>query len=159
MGPWRAGCGESRTSGSEGGPEKPTDRKTAGRSGPTPTLVGPLTGPQPGGRREAIPYTERLAEDGVVNSVGSRGDNALAETIDGLYKNELIRNKGPWRGHNDLELTTLEWVDCFNHRRIFHDLGPIPPAELEANHYRQTVPTISSGTQTVNRPWNVVGSD
>jgi putative transposase len=99
----------------------------------------------------SIRYTERLAEDGVVNSVGSRGDsydNALAETINGLYKTELVRNNGPWRGLDDLELATLEWVDWFNHRRLFHDLGRIPPAEFEANHYRQTVPTNRSGTPT-----------
>lgn len=89
----------------------------------------------------SIRYTERLAENGVVASVGSRGDsydNALAETIIGLYKTELIRNRGPWRRLDDLELATLEWVDWFNHRRLFHELGRIPPAEYEANHYRQT---------------------
>ena len=88
----------------------------------------------------AIRYTERLAENGVVNSVGSRGDsydNAMAESIIGLYKTELVRNKGPWRGLDDLELATLEWVDWFNHRRLFHDLGRIPPAEAEDIHYRQ----------------------
>jgi putative transposase len=88
----------------------------------------------------AIRYTERLAEVGVVSSVGSRGDsydNALAETIIGLYKTELVRNRGPWRGLDDLELATLEWVDWFNHRRLFHELGRIPPAEFEDRHYRQ----------------------
>jgi len=88
----------------------------------------------------SIRYTERLAADGVVNSVGSRGDsydNALAETINGLYKTELVRNKGPSRGLEDLELATLEWVDWFNHHRLFEDLGRIPPAEFEADHYRQ----------------------
>ena len=88
----------------------------------------------------SIRYTERLAENGVVGSVGSRGDsfdNALAETIIGLYKTELVRNQGPWRGLDDLELATLEWVDWFNHRRLFHELGRIPPAEYETNHYRQ----------------------
>lgn len=82
----------------------------------------------------AIRYTERLAETGVVNSVGSRGDsfdNALAETINGLYKTELVRNKGPWRGLDDLELATLEWVDWFNHRRLLEPLGHVPPAEFE----------------------------
>ena len=91
----------------------------------------------------SIRYTERLAENGVVNSVGSRGDsydNALAETINGLYKTELVRNKGPWRGLDDLELATLEWVDWFNHRRLFHDLGRIPPAEFEDLYYRQPDP-------------------
>ena len=87
----------------------------------------------------AIRNTERLAVNGVVNSVGSRGDsydNALAESINGLYKTELVRNTGPWRGL-DLELAALEWIDCFNHRRLFHELGRIPPAEFETLHYRQ----------------------
>jgi putative transposase len=90
----------------------------------------------------AIRYTERLAEVGVVNSVGSKGDsydNALAESIIGLYKTELIRNRGPWRGLDDLELATLECVDWFNHRRLFHELGRIPPAEFEERYYRQNV--------------------
>ena len=98
----------------------------------------------------AIRYTERLAANGVVNSVGSRGDsydNAMAETINGLYKTELVRNRGPWRGLEDLELATLEWVDWFNHRRLFGELGHVPPAEFEANHYRQTVPSQLAGTQ------------
>jgi len=102
----------------------------------------------------SIRYTERLAECGVVNSVGSRGDsydNALAETMFGLYKTELVRNKGPWRGLDDLELATLEWVDWFNHRRLFGELGNIPPAEFEDLHYRQHVPTKVAKTQT-NQP-------
>ena len=66
-----------------------------------------------------------------------RGVNALAESIIGLYQTELVRNRGPWKGLDDLELATLEWVDWFNHRRLFHELGRIPPAEHEANHYRQ----------------------
>jgi putative transposase len=89
----------------------------------------------------SIRYTERLAQNDIVSSVGSRGDsydNALAETIIGLYKTELVRNRGPWKGLDDLEYATLEWVDWFNHRRIFHELGRIPPTEYEANHYRQT---------------------
>ncbi len=88
----------------------------------------------------SICYSERLAENGVVASVGSRGDsydNALAESIIGLYKTELVRNRGPWQGLDDLELATLEWVDWFNRQRLFHELGRIPPAEYETNHYRQ----------------------
>ena len=88
----------------------------------------------------SIRYSERLAANGVVSSVGSRGDsydNALAESIIGLYKTELVRNRGPWRGLDDLELATLEWVDWFNHRRLYHDLGRVPPAEYEDRHYRQ----------------------
>jgi len=99
----------------------------------------------------AIRYTERLAANGVVNSVGSKGDsydNAMAESIFGLYKTELVRNKGPWRGLDDLELATLEWVDWFNHRRLFHELGRIPPAEFEDRHYRHNNPGHQAETQT-----------
>ena len=99
----------------------------------------------------AIRYTERLAESGVVNSVGSRGDsydNALAESINGLYKTELVRARGPWRGLDDLELATLEWVDWFNHRRLFEDHGRIPPAEFEAIFYRQMSSQPEAETQT-----------
>jgi len=99
----------------------------------------------------SIRYTERLAENGVVASVGSRGDsydNALAESIIGLYKTELVRNRGPWRGLDDLELATLEWVDWFNHRRLFHELGRIPPAEYEENYYVQTESDHQVETQT-----------
>ena len=82
----------------------------------------------------AIRYTERLAEAGAVPSVGSRGDsydNALAESFNGLYKAELIRHRGPWRGLDDVEYATLEYVDWFNHRRLHGELGMIPPAEFE----------------------------
>ena len=102
----------------------------------------------------AIRYTERLAINGVVNSVGSKGDsydNAMAETMFGLYKTELVRNKGPWRGLDDLELATLEWVDWFNHRRLFHDLGRIPPAEYETRYYDQIKPGQQALTQN-NQP-------
>ena len=87
-----------------------------------------------------------------MGSVGSRGDsydNAMAESIIGLYKTELVCNRGPWRGLDDLELATLEWVDWFNHQRLFHDLGRIPPAEHETNHYRQTESDQQVETQTV----------
>jgi putative transposase len=99
----------------------------------------------------AIRYTERLAATGVVNSVGSRGDsydNAMAESIIGLYKTELVRNKGPWRGLDDLELATLEWVDWFNHRRLLEDYGRIPPAEFEAMFYRHTTSADTAETHT-----------
>jgi putative transposase len=99
----------------------------------------------------AIRYTERLAETGAVNSVGSKGDsydNALAETIIGLYKAELVRNRGPWRGLDDLELATLEWVDWFNHRRLFEAHGQIPPAEFEEIYYRQKGSGQQAETQT-----------
>ena len=83
----------------------------------------------------AIRYTERLADAGAVASVGSRGDsfdNALAETIIGLYKTELIRRRGPWKGIDQVEYATLEWVDWFNHRRLLEPIGSVPPAEFEA---------------------------
>ena len=99
----------------------------------------------------SIRYTERLAETGAVNSVGSKGDsydNALAETMIGLYKTELVRNRGPWRGLDDVELATLEWVDWFNHRRLFEAHGQIPPAEFEQLHYRQKNSGQQAETQT-----------
>jgi putative transposase len=88
----------------------------------------------------SIRYTERLAEAGAVTSVGSRGDsydNALAESIIGLYKTELIRKRGPWKTLDDVEYATLEWVDWFNHRRLLETIGYIPPAELEDMYYRE----------------------
>ncbi len=96
----------------------------------------------------SIRYTERLAEAGIEPSVGTVGDsydNALAETIIGLYKTELIRRRGPWKGLDDVEYATLEWVDWFNHRRLLEPIGDIPPAEYEANHYRQTSPAEDAG--------------
>jgi putative transposase len=91
----------------------------------------------------SIRYTERLAEAGAVTSVGSRGDsydNALAETIIGLYKTELIRRRGPWKGIDQVEYATLEWVDWFNHRRLLEPIGHIPPAEFEAAHWGRESP-------------------
>jgi putative transposase len=96
----------------------------------------------------AIRYTERLAEAGAVTSVGSRGDsydNALAETIIGLYKTELIRRRGPWKGIDGVEYATLEWVDWFNHRRLLEPIGHIPPAEFETAHYQREMPHHTAG--------------
>ncbi len=96
----------------------------------------------------AIRYTERLAEAGAVTSVGSRGDsydNALAETIIGLYKTELIRRHGPWKGIDDVEYATLEWVDWFNHRRLLEPIGHVPPAEFEAAYYGEEVLNYTPG--------------
>ena len=83
-------------------------------------------------------YTERLAEAGVEPSVGSVGDsydNALAETINGLYKAEVIHRSGPWKSFDAVEYATLKWVDWFNNRRILGPIGNMPPAEAEANYY------------------------
>jgi putative transposase len=96
----------------------------------------------------AIRYTERLAEAGAVTSVGSRGDsydNALAETIIGLYKTELIRRRGPWKGMDDVEYATLEWVDWFNHRRLLEPIGHVPPAEFEAAFRGEEAPSRTAG--------------
>ena len=92
-----------------------------------------------GSQYVSIRYSERLAEAGVEPSVGSRGDsydNALAETINGLYKAELIHRRGPWKTREAVELATLEWVAWFNHVRLLEPIGYIPPAEAEANYYR-----------------------
>jgi putative transposase len=98
----------------------------------------------------AIRYTERLAEAGVVPSVGSRGDsydNALAESFHGLYKTELIRHAGPWQGLDDVEYATLEYVDWFNHRRLHGELGMRPPAEFEALQAGQAPPALLAVSQ------------
>jgi putative transposase len=101
----------------------------------------------------SIRYTERLSEAGAVTSVGSRGDaydNALAETINGLYKTELIRRKGPWKNLDDVEYATLEWVDWFNHRRLLGPIGDIPPAELEEMFYREQVSAEDAGLKQLS---------
>jgi len=86
----------------------------------------------------SIKYAERLAEAGIEPSVGSVGDsydNALAETINGLYKAEVIRRRGPWRNFEAIEFATLEWVDWFNNRRLLEPIGFIPPAEAEERYF------------------------
>ncbi|WP_354264760.1 IS3 family transposase [Bradyrhizobium sp. GM2.2] len=91
-----------------------------------------------GSQYVSIKYTERLAEAGVEPSVGSVGDsydNALAETINGLYKAEVIHRRGPWRSFEAVEFATLEWVDWFNNRRLLEPIGNIPPAEAEQRYY------------------------
>jgi transposase InsO family protein len=91
-----------------------------------------------GSQYVSIKYTERLAAAGIEPSVGSVGDsydNALAETINGLYKAEVIHRRGPWKSFEAVEFATLEWVDWFNHRRLLEPIGNIPPAEAEARYY------------------------
>lgn len=93
-----------------------------------------------GSQYVSIRYSERLAEAGIESSVGSTGDsydNALAETINGLYKAEVIHRCGPWKTAEAIELATLDWVAWFNHQRLLEPIGYIPPAEAEANYYRQ----------------------
>ena len=91
-----------------------------------------------GSQYVSIHYTERLAQAGIEPSVGSVGDsydNALAESINGLYKAEVIHRRGPWRSLEAVEFATLEWVDWFNHRRLLEPIGNIPPAEAEERYY------------------------
>jgi transposase InsO family protein len=96
----------------------------------------------------SVRYTQRLADAGAACSVGSRGDsfdNALAETIIGLYKTELVRRRGPWKGLDEVEYATLEWVDWFNHRRLLEPIGHLPPAEFEAAHHPREDPSHTAG--------------
>jgi putative transposase len=99
----------------------------------------------------SIRYTERLADAGVVSSVGSRGDsydNAMAESFNGLYKTELIYREGPWKNADQVEWATLSYIDWFNRRRIHNEIGKLPPAEFEQNYYRQTDPANLVTSQT-----------
>ena len=101
-----------------------------------------LDSSHPAGRttETAAFMAERLAEAGIEPSVGSVGDsydNALAETINGLYKAEVIHSRGPWRSFEAVEFATLEWVDWFNHRRLLEPIGNMPPTEAEARYYAQ----------------------
>ena len=102
-----------------------------------------------GSQYVSIKYTERLAEAGIEPSVGSVGDsydNALAETINGLYKAEVIHRRGPWRSFEAVEYATLEWVDWFNNRRLLEPIGDVPPVEYEQMYYRGTeTPVMGAG--------------
>jgi putative transposase len=113
-------------------------------------LTGLIHHSDRGSQYLSIRYTERLAEAGVVPSVGSKGDsydNALAESFNGLFKTELIWHQGPWGGLEDVEHATLEYIDWFNTRRLHGELGMIPPAEFEALYYAQAEPTKSAVSQ------------
>jgi transposase InsO family protein len=99
----------------------------------------------------SIRYTERLTEAGIEPSVGSKGDsydNALAETINGLYKAELIHPRGPWKTRESVELATLQWVHWFNHIRLLTPMGGITPAEAEANYWRQLASEVAPAAST-----------
>jgi putative transposase len=102
-----------------------------------------------GSQYVSIRYSERLAEAGIEPSVGSRGDsydNALAETINGLYKTELIHKRAPWKTREAVEMATLEWVSWFNNHRLLESIGYIPPAEAEVNYYRQLAEAVTTVT-------------
>jgi putative transposase len=103
-------------------------------------LAGLVHHTDAGSQYTSIAFTERLAAAGVSPSVGTVGDaydNALAESVIGLFKTELIKPRGPWRTAGQVEIATLEYVDWFNHRRLYEACGDIPPAELEAAYYSQ----------------------
>ena len=107
----------------------------------------------------SIRYTNRLTEAGIEPSVGSVGDsydNALAESVIGLYKTELIHKRAPWKDLDQVEYATLEYVDWFNHRRLLEPIGDIPPAEKEANYHREQEPSPASWTQVKHSPANPV---
>ena len=97
----------------------------------------------------SLEFTNRLADwklHGSYGSVGDAYDNALAETVNGLYKTEVIRSRGPWRNIDEVEFATLEWIDWFNHRRLLESIGWVPPAEFEATYYRsQETPALPAG--------------
>ncbi len=96
----------------------------------------------------SIRYTNRLTETGIRPSVGSVGDsydNALAESVIGLYKTELIHKRAPWRNRDQVEYATLEYVDWFNHRRLLEPIGDIPPTEKETDYYRDHTPAQVAG--------------
>ena len=90
----------------------------------------------------AVRYTERLAEAGLVASVGSTGDsydNAMAEAFNSPFKAELLRNRGPWKNIDDFEIAVAEYIDWFNHRRLHGELGLVPPVEYESNHRNRSL--------------------
>ena len=101
-----------------------------------------------GGQYLSLRYSDRLAEAGIQPSVGSAGDsydNALAETVNGLFKAEVIHRRGPWRSFEAVEFATLEWVDWFNNRRLLEPIGHVPPAEAEARYNAQAeVPPLAA---------------
>ena len=115
----------------------------------TNMIGGVIAHSDAGSQYTSVAYTERLAEIGARPSIGTVGDsydNALAEAVNALYKTELIKRQGPWRNAEHVELATLAYIEWFNHRRLHSEIGDIPPAEIEANHYhhqraQQQVPT------------------
>jgi putative transposase len=111
-------------------------------------LAGLVHHTDAGSQYTSIAFTERLAAAGAQPSVGTVGDaydNALAETVIGLFKTELIKPRGPWRTAEQVELATLDWADWYNHRRLFEACGDIPPAELEDAYYRQNAALAKAG--------------
>ena len=126
------------------------------RRGPRP---GWSTTRDAGSQYTSIRYAQRLADAGAVASIGTVGDsfdNALAETVIGLYKTECVRYEGPWRGVDDLELATLNWVHWFNETRLHCAIGDVPPAEFETEHYRQINHPAATAAGRTRPPLNPV---
>ena len=117
---------------------------TRGREGHA--VTGVIHHHDHGSQYTSVAVSERLAAEGIRGSmgvVGSSYDNALAESINGLYKTELIKARGPWRTIDQVEVATAEWIDWFNHRRLYEYCGDIPPAQIEQAHYaQQPAPTL-----------------
>lgn len=114
-------------------------------------LRGVIAHSDAGSQYVSVTYTERLAEIHALASIGSTGDsNAMAESVNGLYKTELIRRQGPWRHAEHVELATLTYIDWFNNRRLHSELNDIPPTEFEANYYARTrtEATVPTPTRT-----------
>jgi transposase InsO family protein len=128
-------------------------RRAGRRAGSTPRPDhdgGHILAATPRARREQA-HPARPAAAGVSGSVGTVGDaydNALAESVIGLFKTELIKPRGPWRTAEQVEIATLEYVDWFNHRRLYEACGDIPPAELETVYYRQNAALAEAGQTT-----------
>jgi putative transposase len=125
-------------------------RRRAGRD-----LSGLIHHSDKGVQYVAVRYTQRLAEAGAVASVGSTGDsydNALAEAFNSLFKAELVRNKGPWKGIDDLEIAVAEYIDWFNHRRLHGEIGLVSPAEYEDGFYRHdpTATTVAASVPSLH---------
>jgi putative transposase len=119
-------------------------------------LEGLIQHSDAGSQYTSLRYSQRLADAGAVASIGSVGDsydNAQAESLIGLYKLECVRRDGPWRGVDDLELATLNWIHWFNHQRLHSKIGYISPAEYEAEHYRSTSAAFSLPI-TTRRAWS-----
>jgi putative transposase len=115
-------------------------RAQAGQTNAAGQLPGLVHHLDAGSQYTAIRYAERLADAGALASIGSVGDsydNSQAESLIGLYKNEMVKREGPWKGVDDLELATLNWVHWFNNNRLHSSLGYVPPVEFEEQHYRQ----------------------
>ncbi|PKH37240.1 hypothetical protein CXG46_17320 [Nocardioides alpinus] len=118
----------------------------------SPAQSAPVDG---AGQYLVVRYTQRLAEAGAVASVGCTGDsydNALAEAFNSLFKAELVRNKGPWKSIDDLEIAVAEYIDWFNHRRLHGEIGLVPPAEHEGKYYRHNPApaTVGASVQSLH---------